>query len=50
MNLPRQEVAFLKKTREIGGCGSLKVDFYTKFKPELCRFGAVTWWEDELTM
>jgi len=32
--LPRQEVAFLGKCRKIKGCGSLREDFYTKFKPE----------------
>ena len=26
-----KEVAFLEKAREIGGCGSLKKDFYTAF-------------------
>ena len=30
----RQEAAFLEECRKIKGCGSLKVDFYTKFKPE----------------
>lgn len=32
--MQRQEVAFGKKVRKIKGCGILKVDFYTKFKPE----------------
>jgi len=41
--MPRQEVAFLKERRKIKGCGSLKEDFYTKFKPENLGFGAVTW-------
>lgn len=31
--LPRQEVAFLEKAREIKGLESLEGDFYTKFKP-----------------
>ena len=30
----RQEVAFRKECREIKGCGSLREDFYTRFKPE----------------
>ena len=29
------EVAILKKWRKIKGCGSLKEDFYTRFKPNL---------------
>ena len=37
--LPRQEVAFLKKAREIKGCGSLRVDFYTRFIPKKSGFG-----------
>ena len=32
--LARQEVAFLKKSRKIKGCGSLREDFYTRFKPK----------------
>ena len=43
--LPRQEVAFLKKSRKIKDFGSLREDFYTKFKPKNKGFGAVTWWE-----
>ncbi len=43
-NIPRQEVAFPVECRKIkGGGGSLREDFYTKFKPKLCGFGAVTW-------
>ena len=34
IRLPRQEVAFLKKAREIKDCGSLREDFYTRFEPE----------------
>ena len=34
VHLARQEVAFFEKAREIKGCGSLKRDFYTKFKPK----------------
>ena len=41
----RQEVAFLEKSRKIVGCGSLKRYFYTKFKPKIMDFGAVTWWK-----
>ena len=36
---------FSGECREIKGCGSLKRDFYTKFMPEKCGFGAVTWWK-----
>jgi len=43
--LLRQEVAFRGKCRKIKGCGSLKENFYTKFKPVLRDFGAVTWWK-----
>ena len=32
--MTRQEVAFSRKCRKIKGCGSLREDFYTKFKPE----------------
>ena len=45
IHLPGQQVAFLKKCWKIKGCGSLREDFYTKFKPKKCGFGAVTWWE-----
>jgi len=31
--MARQEVAFLKECRKSKGLGSLKVDFYTRFKP-----------------
>jgi len=37
--MPRQQVAFLEECREIKGCGSLKVDFYTRFKPNLVELG-----------
>jgi len=37
--MPRQQVAFLRKCRKIKGCGSLKEDFYTKFKPILRNLG-----------
>ena len=29
-----QEVAFLENERKIKGCGSLREDFYTRFKPK----------------
>ncbi|MBE5950548.1 MAG: hypothetical protein E7260_03020 [Lachnospiraceae bacterium] len=32
--MPRQQVAFGEKSRKIKGCGSLREDFYTKFKPK----------------
>ena len=32
--MPRQQVAFREKVSKIKGCGSLREDFYTKFKPE----------------
>ena len=41
--MPRQEVAFLRKSRKIKGCGSLERDFYTRFKPKNKGFWAVTW-------
>ena len=41
--MSRQEVAFSEECRKIKGCGSLREDFYTKFKPENCGIGAVTW-------
>ena len=31
--MPRQQVAFGEKARKSEGCGSLREDFYTKFKP-----------------
>ena len=34
IQLSRQQVAFLRKCRKIKGCGVLKWDFYTRFKPE----------------
>ena len=40
--IARQQVAFLEKCRKIKGFGSLREDFYTKFKPENKGFGAVT--------
>ena len=33
MDMSWQEVAFLEKAWEIKGYGSLREDFYTKFKP-----------------
>ena len=39
IHLPRQEVAFLEKCREIKGCGSLKRDFYARFMPEKLDLG-----------
>ena len=44
-HLPRQEVAFWEECRKIKDCGSLKRDFYTRFKPKNKGFGDVTWWE-----
>ena len=41
--VPRQQVAFMRKCRKIKGCGSLREDFYTRFIPENDGFGAVTW-------
>ncbi len=32
--MSRQEVAFAEECRKIKGCGSLREDYYTKFKPE----------------
>jgi len=37
--MSRQQVAFLEECRKIKGFGSLKEDFYTKFKPEIKDFG-----------
>ena len=34
IHLTRQQVAFREECRKIKGCGSLREDFYTKFKPE----------------
>ena len=31
------------KAREIKDCGSLREDFYTRFKPKNKGFGAVIW-------
>ena len=31
--LPRQQCAFLKKSRKIKDCGSLEGDYYTRFIP-----------------
>lgn len=39
LHLPWQEVAFLKKDREIKDCGSLREDFYTEFKPIFYELG-----------
>ena len=46
--MSRQEVAFLKKSRKIKGFGSMREDFYTKFKPKNKGFGAVTWWIEKV--
>lgn len=35
----RQEVAFLEERRKSKGLESLKVDFYTKFKPQNVDLG-----------
>ena len=35
----RQEVAFSEKCRKIKGFGSLREDFYTRFKPEIEDLG-----------
>ena len=40
--MSRQEVAFMEECRKIKGCGSLREDFYTKFKPEV-NDGAGAW-------
>ena len=32
--MTRQQVAFREKARKIKGCGSLREDYYTKFKPK----------------
>ena len=45
--MSRQQVAFLEECRKIKGCGSLREDFYTRFKPNFSGFGAVTWLEKE---
>ena len=34
-----QQAAFLKKVRKIVGCGSLREDFYTRFKPNFKSLG-----------
>ena len=34
IEMSRQQVAFLEKCRKIKGCGSLREDFYTRFKSE----------------
>ena len=38
----RQQVAFLEECRKIKGPGSLREDFYTRFKPEV-NDGAGAW-------
>lgn len=43
IEVSRQEVAFLKECRKSKGYGSLRENFYTKFKPENKGFWAVTW-------
>ena len=48
--MERQEVVFLKKYRKIKKLGSLRQNFYTKFKPKECGFWDVTWliiWRSE---
>ena len=45
IHLPRQEVVFSEECRKIKSYGSLREDFYTKFKPKNKGFGAVTWLE-----
>ena len=37
--MSRQQVAFSKEFSKIKGCGSLREDFCTKFKPILCDLG-----------
>lgn len=37
--MSRQQVAFLEKCWKIKGCGSLREDFYTKFKPIFISLG-----------
>ena len=37
--LSRQEVAFREECRKIKGCGSLREDFYTRFKPKMWIWG-----------
>ena len=44
--MARQEVAFSEECRKIKDFGSLREDFYTKFKPKNKGFGAVTWLEN----
>lgn len=34
ITLSRQQVAILKKWRKNKGCGGVREEFYTKFKPE----------------
>ncbi|MBQ2407264.1 MAG: hypothetical protein II312_11480, partial [Lachnospiraceae bacterium] len=34
IHLSRQQVAFSEECRKIKGFGSLRVDFYTRFKPK----------------
>lgn len=43
--MPRQQVAFREKAREIKDCGDLKEDFYTRFKTDFNGFWVVTWRE-----
>ena len=45
IHLPRQEGAFPEECRKIKGFGRLREDFYTRFIPKGCGFGAVTWWK-----
>jgi len=37
--ISRQEVTFLRRCRKIKGFGSLREDFYTKFKPKIEDLG-----------
>ena len=39
----RQEVSFREESSKIKGCGNLREDFYSKFKPKNKGFGAGTW-------
>ena len=45
--MPRQQVALWEKATKIEGFGSLREDFYTRFKSENLGFGAVTWWNND---
>jgi len=43
LECPRQEVAFSEECRKNKGCGSLREDFYTRFKTNFNGFWVVTW-------